>query len=147
MSEDVMIEHFNEEPETVSAQLIKDSALEHLVSVANFGRSFSVSLIVDGQVVFGDLISGKAYCEKMYEVFASAKGDKGVNEAIGSFFKVLGERAYEQKNPADIPLNYLHLDNYALMRADGGTVDVQGALLRVAIDRVSAFSLGRPSKK
>ncbi len=147
MSEDVTVDDFNEEPETVYAHLIKDSALVHLVSVANAGASYSISVIVDGQVIYGDLISGKAYCERMYESFLSANGDKGLSEAIGSFFKFLGEDAYTKDDYSEIPVNYLHLENYALMRSDGGMVDVQGSLLRVAIDRVSAFSLGRPSKK
>jgi hypothetical protein len=147
MSEDNVPEDLVKEPDYVYAQLIKDSALEHLAAVANIGASFSVSVIVDGQIIYGDLISGKAYCEKMYKNFVSSSGDEGVNEAIGSFFKQLGENVYTKEKNSDIPTNYLHLDNYAIMRSDGGVVDVQGALLRVAIDRVSAFSLGRPGKK
>lgn len=147
MSEDVTIDDVNKEPESVYAYLIKDSALVHLVSVANAGASFSISIVVDGKVIYGDLISGKAYCERMYESFLSASGDKGLSEAVGSYFKILGEDVYTKDNYSDIPVNFLHLDNYAFMRGDGGTVDVNGSLLRVAIERVSAFSLGRPSKK
>lgn len=123
---------------------VGDAALNHLVSVANLGAVLSLTLVVDGQVIFGDLISGKDYCDEMYNSFANNKTDKTLGEAVGSFFLELKEMFYVKENNADIPTNFIHLKNVSYLKADGDQLNMEGALLRVMLDKVSAFSVGRP---
>ncbi|EPN1651957.1 hypothetical protein ACTV1M_003728 [Cronobacter dublinensis] len=123
----------------------RDVALGNLVMVANMGARFSVTLIVDGQLVFGDLISGKDYCDEMYNSFSKAGGDNTLGEAVGGFFLKLKKDYYSPENDAEAPLNFIHLNNVSYMKGDGGQLNMQGSILRVCVDKVSAFSVGRPT--
>lgn len=128
----------------VVSHRMKDEALLHLVSCANIGAGVGITLLVNGQVVYGDLISGKQYCEQMYKKISSANGDPSLAEAIASYFKNLGEDAYTKEDNVDVPLNYLHLDKIAYLKGDGNQVNINGTMLRVRIEDVNGFSLGRP---
>ncbi|WP_010246545.1 hypothetical protein [Pantoea agglomerans] len=81
----------------------------------------------------------------MYECLISANGPKEVNELIAIGFKEMGEEYYSTEHLNEIPLNYLHLKNIAYLKGDGGTLIVNGSPLRVAIEKVSGFAVGRPS--
>lgn len=123
---------------------VGDAALNHLVSVANVGAGLSLTLVVDGQVIFGDLISGTDYCDEMYNSFANNNSDQALGEAVGHFFLELKARFYEKENHTDIPTNFIHLKNVAYLKADGEQLTVSGSILRVMLDKVSAFAVGRP---
>jgi len=133
------------EPQVVISQTQKDNALSRLVYIANAGAGIGITLLVEGQVVYGDLMSGKDYCREMYECLISANGPKEVNELIAIGFKEMGEEYYSTEHLNEIPLNYLHLKNIAYLKGDGGTLIVNGSPLRVAIEKVSGFAVGRPS--
>ena len=122
----------------------RDLALGNLVLAANMGASFSITLIVDGQLVFGDLISGEDYCDEMYKSFSNSNGDKTLGEAVGGFFMNIKRDFYTNEKKADAPLNFIHLKNVSYMKGDGGLISMPGAILRVCVDKVSAFSVGRP---
>lgn len=124
---------------------VKDQALCTLVKAANAGAEFGVTLVFDGQVVSGDLISGKAYCEAMNEYFLSSSGSKEVLGFLAGYFQEMGENSYTKDDLGDIPLNYLHLKNSAFLKGDGSFLATSGAFFRVAIDRVTAFTPGRPN--
>ncbi|WP_159061598.1 hypothetical protein [Pantoea agglomerans] len=51
------------EPQVVISQTQKDNALSRLVYIANAGAGIGITLLVEGQVVYGDLMSGKDYCQ------------------------------------------------------------------------------------
>ncbi|AYH09407.1 hypothetical protein C5E24_06745 [Pectobacterium parmentieri] len=125
-------------------QPIKDVALSHLAFMANLGAGFSLTLLVDGQVIFGDIISGKDYCDEMHKQFANSSGDKNIGEVIGKFFLQLKDSSYVKENSSEIPLNFIHLKNISYLKGDGGQLHMNGSILRVTLDKVSAFSLGRP---
>jgi len=134
----------NTTPKQVLSHRMKDKALMHFVSCANIGAGVGITLLVNGQVVYGDLISGKEYCEQMYKKISSAKGDPLLAESIASYFNKLGENTYTKENNADVPLNYLHLEKVAYLKGDGHQVNMNGTLLRIRIEDVNGFSLGRP---
>lgn len=138
------MEDYND-PQVVISQTQKDNALCRLVYIANAGAGIGITLLVEGQVVYGDLMSGKDYCQEMYESLISANGPKEVNELMANGFKEMGEEYYSTENLNGIPLNYLHLKNVAYLKGDGGMLIVNGSPLRVAIEKVSGFAVGRPS--
>lgn len=133
------------EPQVVISQTQKDNALCRLVYIANAGAGIGITLMVEGQVVYGDLMSGKDYCQAMHDCLTSANGPVEINELMANGFKEMGEEYYSTEHLNEIPLNYLHLRNVAYLKGDGGLLIVNGSPLRVAIEKVSAFAVGRPS--
>lgn len=127
-------------------QNITDSALLHLVNLANHEISIGVTLFLQGTVIYGDLMSGYEYCQQTASNIRSGGGDSGteVRELTASFYDELA-KDYKTGGDNVIPLNFLHLKNPAHLRGDGSRMAVNGGLFRVAIDKVSGFSVGKPS--
>lgn len=122
----------------------RDAVLKHFVLLANLGCGIDVTIVVDGQVIAGQLISGKEYCEEMYNSFVNVKNNRETGEVIGEYFLKLKDDVYTKENASEIPLNFLHLKKVGYLKGDGGFMNFNGALLRVSLDKVSAFSPGRP---
>jgi len=124
---------------TISTQ---DSALSHLVSCANLGAGMVVTLVVGGQVVAGELVSGKEYALSTAQAIRSVAGDENIKNPIATFFDQLAED-YRVDDQHEIPLNYLHIKDPSWMTGNGGWTSVKGTILRVHIAKVSGFSLGK----
>ncbi|CAM6926206.1 Gas vesicle protein [Enterobacter asburiae] len=126
-------------------QNMKDSALSHLVLCANLNAAVDVTLIIGGQVVAGQLVSGKEYAETMAGNLRSANASEDLKDAMASFFDSLAQE-YRNEEGHSIPLNFLHIRNPAYLRGDGGWTNVQGTIVRIPIEKVSGFSLGKDSQ-
>ncbi|WP_039058336.1 hypothetical protein [Enterobacter sp. Bisph1] len=124
---------------TVSTQ---DSALSHLVSCANLGAGMVVTLVVGGQVVAGELVSGQEYALYTAKSIRSIEGDGDLKNSIALFFDGLAND-YRVEEGHDIPLHYLHIKDPSWMTGNGGWTSVKGTILRVHIAKVSGFSLGK----
>lgn len=132
------------ELQEVIAYQTRDESLLGIVKIANLGAGIGITLLVEGQVVFGDLVSGKEYFEKISEKIKGADGSAEIADSISSMFLNFGESYYDQPIN-DIPQNYLHIKNYAFLKGDGYPVNFQDAYMRIAIEKISGFAIGRTS--
>lgn len=123
---------------------IKDSSLMHLVLCANCGVGVDVTIVTGGQVIAGQLVSGKEYAEKTASIFRNADAEDNIKELLAKFFDDL---AYDYRTGGDnqIPLNFLHIKNPAYMKGDGRWFTITDTILRVAIGKIEAFSPGKPN--
>lgn len=124
---------------TISTQ---DSALSHLVSCANFGAGMVVTLVVGGQVVAGELVSGQEYALFTAKTIRNVAGDAALKDTIAHFFDDLAND-YRVEEGREIPLNYLHIKDPSWLIGNGGWSSVKGTILRIHIAKVSGFSLGK----
>lgn len=137
------MENEREVPETaVPAISTQDSALSHLVSCANLGVGMVVTLVVGGQVVAGELVSGEEYARYTAKSIRSIEADGELKNSIALFFDGLAND-YRVEEGHNIPLNYLHIKDPSWMTGNGGWTSVKGTILRVHIAKVSGFSLGK----
>ncbi|RFS80630.1 hypothetical protein D0U00_04375 [Leclercia adecarboxylata] len=125
-------------------QNLKDSALVHLVLCANLDAAVDVTVIVSGQVVAGKLVSGKEYAETVAGNLRSANASPELKDAIASFFDTLAHE-YRSEDGHIIPLNFLHIKNPSYMKGDGAWTTVNGTIIRIPIEKVGGFSLGKDS--
>lgn len=130
------------EIQEVLAFTMKDNALVHLVICANAGVGTPVTLLVDGQVVNGDLVSGEVYSKDMAQKIRGTTVDEGLKDTMASFFDSLS-KDYSVTDDSLMPLNFLHLKNPSYMRGDGDWVTHNDTILRVSIEKVSGFNLGK----
>lgn len=124
---------------------MKDSALAHLVICANLDVAVDVTLIIGGQVVAGQLVSGKKYAETMAGNLRTTNHSDEIKEEMASFFDNMAHE-YRSEEGHSIPLNYLHIRNPSYMKGDGGWVSVQGSIVRIPIEKVCGFSFGKDSR-
>lgn len=133
-------------PQEMLTYGVKDQALLRLVALANHEVSMGVTLILEGKVLYGDLMSGQEYCNLTASGIRNAGGDSGKEmlEVIANFFDELSTD-YISGTDKIIPLNFLHLKNVAYLGADGKILPVINSVFRIFIDKVSGFAVGRPS--
>ena len=136
----------NETPQEVLSFGMQDKALLQLVSLANHNVSTGVTLLLDGRVIVGDLMSGYDYCNQTAESIRSGGGNSGqeLREYMATFFDELA-KSYKTDSENEIPLNYLHLKYVGTMLSDGEISPIKGGLFRLSIEKISGFSMGRPT--
>jgi hypothetical protein len=122
---------------------IVDASIMHLVLCANFGVSVEVTIVTGGQVIAGELVSGKVYAEKTAANYRNANAAEEYKELLAKFFDDLA-LDYSAEDGNKIPLNYLHIKNPAYLKGDGNWLTINDAILRVAISKVDGFSPGKP---
>lgn len=123
---------------------MQDSALLHLVLCANLDVGIDVTILSEGQLVAGNLISGKRYAEETAAKLRAANADEGVKNVLAGFFDKLSDE-YKHGENNTIPLNFLHIKDPSYMNGNGSWTTIHGAIVRIAIDKVTGFSLGSPS--
>lgn len=122
---------------------IVDASIIHLVNCANFGLGVDVTIVTGGQVIAGELVSGKFYAETTAEKFRNANADEEYREVLAEFFDELAND-YRGEDGHQIPINYLHIKNPAYLKGDGNWLTIHESVLRVAISKIDGFSPGRP---
>ncbi|WON78434.1 hypothetical protein [Serratia sp. UGAL515B_01] len=133
----------NEEKlQEVLAHTIRDNSLVYLVKCANLGVGVGVTLIVEGQLISGNLVSGEIYAKDSAQKLRNVNVDESIKNTMASFFDSLAAD-YQPTEGHLAPLNFLHLQNPAYLRGDGGWTTNPGSILRVNIAKVSGFHLGK----
>lgn len=124
---------------------VQDQALIHLVNLANHGVSSGVTLLLEGTVLYGDLMSGHEYCTLTASSIRDSFDDSSteLREFMAKFYDELSNE-YVTGGDNVIPLNFLHLKNAAHLGADGSKVTAKDGLFRISIEKISGFSFGRP---
>lgn len=107
-----------------------DPALEQLTIGAEKGRKTQVTLWVNGQVLTGVTAPAAAFLAWM---------EKTVGAGVGQPSLQLTPLA----PLGDAVPRYLHLDQAAIVAA-GQMIPVPHGAVRVALEQVSAFTVGRP---
>lgn len=133
-----------EDLSTVLAHNLKDEALMQLVAVANSGAKVSVTLIIEVLIVYGDIISGAVYCDEMLNKLSEDAGDETPLKSLREYYRELKNNAYGGVTSLQVKPFYLHLENYSFLTASGNRIVSEGEIMRISIQKVSAFSLGRP---
>lgn len=131
------------EPTQVIALGIKDHSLMHLALCANWGLDSAVTIMIGGQVVAGILVSGQEYAEHTAKEFRDANSSEEVGNALANFYDELAND-YRKEDGHEMPLNFIHIKDPAYLTGDGNWYTIRNSYLRVAIDKVAAFSNGKP---
>lgn len=131
----------------VLAHGLKDEALMHVVSIVNKGAVIPVTIVLEGQTIFGKLISGKEYCDSMISAINGSGWEKDLIDQVNEFFEGAKEAHYAIDKTDGVPRYFLHLKEYGILKGDGFPLVIDDSFLRVPIDRVSAFALGKPDFK
>lgn len=132
-----------EMPEVVSHGLV-DASILHLVLCANCGIGVDVTIVTGGQVIAGELVSGKTYAETSAENYRNANAADEYRELLAKFFDDLA-LDYRTEDDNKVPLNYMHIKNPAYLKGDGGWFTITDSILRVAISKIDGFSPGKPN--
>lgn len=111
------------------------------------GSSASVSLLIGGTLVCGDLISHDAWLEAFQE-WMSGLGDGA--KFVGDLFAETDRVSAERENGEE-PLGFVHLKNVRIVTNYRGTLDGEAAqgmespLWRGRLVDIQGWTLGRPS--
>ncbi|CNF49138.1 hypothetical protein [Yersinia mollaretii] len=135
--------HENQIQDVISHK-IKDADLLYLASIANVGAGITITLFIKGTIISGTLTSGKEYYKSIASNLAST-GGLGIQ--VAEYFSNAGKTLYTQddNDSKELPLNFLHLEQFATHKNDGGLVYRTGSLLRIKIEEIDGYYLGMPS--
>jgi hypothetical protein len=111
-------------------------ALVAVVDSVQGDMSFSVTLMVDGGIVFGELISSRVYFSEVSRLLAEVEN----GESLSLIFELANERI----DKVSERVHCLHLKN-AVVRQGVPMGDVEFPLLRIRLSAVGGFSIGRVS--
>ncbi|WP_454752051.1 gas vesicle accessory protein GvpU [Cupriavidus necator] len=119
-----------------------DWHLQTLIRLANnMGAEMGITLMVNGTIITGTLISGKAYFEEFAANFAAGWANQD-DEARNELREMMAQPAKEYgPDNADIPISFIHLRN-ATVRTPTGSMPNGGILWRGRLTEVSGFFLG-----
>lgn len=127
--------------EEVISRSIYDRDLEYLADLVDkLDIDIAVTLMVKGLLVSGMLVSGKKYYSQVSEHLQSS-GDAA--KAISQYFS---ERAtsFDAEKSEGAELNFLNLINISFLKGDGQMGDINGARLRLKIEEIDGYILGKP---
>lgn len=137
----------HELPANVNATKLRDIDLcvfADLTNIHNIG--LDLTLFVKGTVFSGQLISGGEFYKLSAEKYSSFKDDTfgslvkhHFDARIHSYEKLYDTNEVEN---TDLDINYLHL-NQVLMQVGGVRVNIGGGLLRLKIEEIDGYILGR----
>ena len=127
----------------------RDLMLASFVNLANTGAigELGVSLVIGGGWVTGQLIGARAW----FEGLAHSLDEAGTGD-FGEVIRMLGAQVYpsasereaagEPEEETVLP-GFLHLRDAQLVGTDGRTVPTRGGFVRVRLEEVAAWMLGR----
>jgi hypothetical protein len=118
---------------------LSDPYLKTLNATLNTGDlSFGITLVVNGSVITGDMISAKSFFKGFADTFADA-WPGGPNESIREGFGAWSEAP----NDSGLVEDFIHLKNARYVNGKEMVPSTgTGMLWRGSLDSVSGFSLG-----
>lgn len=120
----------------------KDNILESFVRAANkYDFELDISLLVNGAIVTGTLISASNYFEALSESF---KDGSDVAQQLGDMLTESGEAAGSDNNSE---VNYIHLKDTRIYCGDNKPTPNKGKIIwRGKLQEVDSFFLGKISE-
>ena len=119
-----------------------DASILHLALCANYGVGVDVTIVTGGQVIAGELVSGKIFAETTAANYRNANAAEEYRELLAKFFDDLA-LDYNTENGNKIPLNYIHIKNPAYLKGDGSWFTITDSIIRVDISKIDGFSPGK----
>jgi hypothetical protein len=128
----------------VVAFKVKDEDLLFLNKMVNqFDLGIGITLFSQGNVISGQLISGKKYYALTAEKLKKA-GNAG--EALAKFFESKGAEGYTSEDPDfEYPNNFLHLEDIKVQIGNGHMNPFNNSLLRIKIEETEGHIVGNAS--
>jgi hypothetical protein len=128
----------------------RDLMLASFVNLANQATigELGVSLVVGGAWVTGQLIGARAW----FEGLARSLDEAGAAEGFADVIRMVGASVYPSESELeaagesptdDILPSFLHLRDAHVLAPDGRPVPSKGGWVRVRVDEVAAWMLGR----
>ncbi|MCA1691170.1 MAG: hypothetical protein ABR540_13615 [Acidimicrobiales bacterium] len=128
----------------------RDLMLASFVNLANQGTlgELGLSLVIGGGWVTGQLIGARAW----FEGLARSLDDTGKAGDFGEVIRMMGAQVYpsaSEREAAGDPTEdtvlpaFLHLRDAHLVGTDGRSVPTRGGFVRVRLEEVAAWMLGR----
>jgi hypothetical protein len=123
-----------------------DWFLQSLVSmVNNSSMEFGITLLVDGMLVSGNLVGGKAYFEGFGADFATPFKDpevvKQLKDSFGSYGEIYDANPDDDKEPP--PPTFIHLKETRFFTPSGTPIPAnKGVWWRGRISAIGGFNLG-----
>ncbi|MCG1031782.1 hypothetical protein J5S76_07285 [Bacillus amyloliquefaciens] len=126
----------------VISRSIYDRDLEFLADlVEKLDIEIGITLMVKGLFVSGMLVAGKKYYTQVSEHLQSS-GEAG--KAISKYFSAKADN-FGIEQSEEVELNFLNLINIAILKGDGQMGDLNGGRLRLKLEEVDGYILGKPS--
>ena len=128
----------------------RDLMLASFVNLANQASldELGISLMVGGAWVTGQLVGARSW----FEGLARSLDQAGAAEGFGDVIRMVGASVYpsdsereaagEATDEQPLPA-FLHLRDSHLIGADGRAIPTAGGFVRVRVDEVAAWMLGR----
>lgn len=132
----------------------RDLMLASFVNLANQAAigELGLSLLVGGEWLTGQLVGARLW----FEGLAQSLDETGATGEFGDVIRMVGAQVYpsesermaagESDDDPNLP-SFIHLREAFLIRADGRRVPSHGGYIRVRVDSVSAWMLGRIGPK
>jgi hypothetical protein len=128
----------------------RDLMLASFVNLANTGAigELGVSMVVGGAWVTGQLIGARAW----FEGLARSLDESGTAGDFGDVIRLLGAQVYPSESereaagevePDPVLPAFLHLRDAQLVGTEGRSVPSRGGYIRVRLEEVAAWMLGR----
>ena len=119
-----------------------DWFLQELVDITNrTGVGVGVTLFVEGMLVTGSLVSGKAYFEGLAALPLENRNYPELAEAYKKLFASTAE-GLETPDDDSRPATFVHLQDARVVTANGNLPTTSGMWWRGRISAVSGFWLG-----
>lgn len=128
----------------------RDLMLASFANLANQGTigELGVSLLIGGTWLTGQLVGARAW----FEGLARSLDEAGTAGPFGDVIRMVGAQVYpsesereaagDQELESPLP-SYLHLRDAHVLAPAGSAVPTRGGFVRVRVDEVAAWMLGR----
>ena len=128
----------------------RDLMLASFVNLANTGTigELGVSLVIGGAWVTGQLVGARAW----FEGLALSLDEAGTAGDFGDVIRMLGAQVYPSESEREaageveeepVLPGFLHLRDAQLVGTDGRSVPTRGGYVRVRLEEVAGWMLGR----
>ncbi|WP_447903621.1 hypothetical protein [Stenotrophomonas geniculata] len=125
---------------------VVDGVLKRLVRIANLGGGFAVTLLVDGMLVSGTMVSGREYFDHITDGIRGSSSPEVVKNSLIQLFE---QTASEYQEMLDQPGGYdpafIHLKDAAFFVPGGGPPILKkggGTYWRGSLASVGGFNFG-----